>query len=77
MHSQTDALTAAGAERILTDKATGKNAARPGLAACIEYLPVSAVLVVHSTDRLGQSMTDLVTIGGELNSPSIQFPSLA
>ena len=58
MHSQIDALTAAGAERIFTDKVTGKNATRPGLAACIDHLPASAVLVVHSTDRLGRLMTD-------------------
>lgn len=71
MHSQIDALTAAGAERIFTDKVTGKNATRSGLAACIDHLPASAVLVVHSTDRLGRLMTDLVTIGRALNSRSI------
>jgi len=79
VHSQIDTLTAAGAERIFTAKVTvtGKNATRRGLAACIDYLPASAVLVVRSTDRLGRSMTDLVTIGRELNSRSIQFRSLA
>lgn len=76
MHSQIDALTAAGAERIFTDKVTGKNATRPGLAACIDYLPASVVLVVHSTDHLGRSMTDLVTIGRELNSRSIHSDPL-
>jgi DNA invertase Pin-like site-specific DNA recombinase len=76
VHSQIDVLTAAWAERIFTDKVIGKNATRPGLAACIDYLPASAALVVHSTDRLRRSMTDLVTIGRELNSRSIQFRSL-
>ena len=77
MHSQIDTLTAAGAEVIFTAKVTGKNATRPGLAACIDYLPASAVLVVRGTDRLGLSMTDLVTIGRELNSRGIRFRSLA
>ena len=76
MHSQIDVLTAAWAERIFTDKVIGKNATRPGLAACIDYLPASVVLVVHSTDHLGRSMTDLVTIGGELNSRSIHSDPL-
>jgi DNA invertase Pin-like site-specific DNA recombinase len=77
LYSQTDALTAAGAERFFTDKITGKNAARPGITACIDYLPAGDVLLVHSTDRLGRSMTDLLTIEGELHSRSIQFRSLA
>lgn len=38
LHSQTGALTAAGAAKIFTDKNTGKNAARPGWAECMTYL---------------------------------------
>jgi len=40
-------------------------------------LPAGGVLLVHSTDRLGRSMTDLLAIVGELHSRSIQFRSLA
>jgi DNA invertase Pin-like site-specific DNA recombinase len=78
LHSQTDALTAAGASRIFTDKITGKNAARPGLAECMKYLRDNEgdVLLVYSTDRLGRSMTDLVSIVGELHRRGIQFRSL-
>lgn len=78
LHSQTDALTAAGATRIFTDKITGKNAARPGLAECMKYLrdKEGDVLLVYSTDRLGRSMTDLVSIVGELHRRGIQFRSL-
>jgi DNA invertase Pin-like site-specific DNA recombinase len=78
LHSQTDALTAAGATKIFTDKITGKNAARPGLAECLKYLRDNEgdVLLVYSTDRLGRSMTDLVQIVGELHRRGIQFRSL-
>lgn len=78
LHSQTDALTAAGATKIFTDKITGKNAARPGLMECMKYLRDNEgdVLLVYSTDRLGRSMTDLVQIVGELHRRGIQFRSL-
>jgi DNA invertase Pin-like site-specific DNA recombinase len=78
LHSQTDALTAAGATKIFTDKITGKNAARPGLVECMKYLRDNEgdVLLVYSTDRLGRSMTDLVQIVGELHRRGIQFRSL-
>ena len=58
-------------------KITGKDAARPGITACIESLPAGHGLLVDSTDRLGRSMTDILTIEGELYSRSIQFRSLA
>lgn len=78
LHSQTDALRAAGATKIFTDKITGKKAARPGLDECLAYLRDNEddVLLVYSTDRLGRSMTDLVAIVGELHRRGIQFRSL-
>ncbi|WP_104169310.1 recombinase family protein [Cryobacterium sp. M23] len=76
LHSQTDALTAAGAEQIFTDKMSGEKAARPGLDDCLKYLRADDVLLVYSTDRLGRSMTDLVMIVGELHRRNIQFRSL-
>jgi len=78
LHSQIDALQAAGASKIFTDKLTGKNAARPGLEACLEHLrdDEDDVLLVYSTDRLGRSMTDLVSIVGKLQQRGIQFRSL-
>ena len=77
LHSQTDTLTAAGATKIFTDKITGKNTARPGLAECMTYLRDNEgdVLLVYSTDRLGRSMTDLVSIVGELHRRGVQFRS--
>ncbi len=74
--SQEDALRAAGAHTIFSDKATGKNTARPGLRRCLEHLRADDVLLVYSTDRLGRSMTDVVNIVTELQERGIQFRSL-
>lgn len=76
LNSQIEALTAAGAERIYSDKITGKNAARPGLTECMKFLRRGDTLLVYSTDRLGRSMTDVVTIVAELGERGVQFKSL-
>lgn len=74
--SQLDALKTAGAEKIFTDKATGKTKSRPGLVACLDYMRPDDVLLVYSTDRLGRSMTDVVSIVAALRDRTIQFRSL-
>lgn len=76
LHSQIDALTAAAAEHIYSDKITGKNAARPGLTDCMKFLRRGDTLLVYSTDRLGRSMTDVVTIVAELGERGVEFKSL-
>jgi len=76
LHSQIDALTVAGAERIFSDKITGKNSVRPGLAECMKFLQRGDTLLVYSTDRLGRSMTDVVTIVAQLGERGVQFKSL-
>jgi DNA invertase Pin-like site-specific DNA recombinase len=76
LHSQEDALRAAGAVEIFSDKSTGKNTARPGLTQCLRHLRADDVLLVYSTDRLGRSMTDVVNIVTELQERGIQFRSL-
>ncbi|MEC5152594.1 recombinase family protein [Cryobacterium sp. GrIS_2_6] len=76
LNSQIDALKAAGAEHIYSDKLTGKNAARPGLVDCLKFLRRGDTLLVYSTDRLGRSMTDVVTIVTELGERGVEFTSL-
>ena len=63
LYSQTDALTAAGQRDSSPDKITGKNASRPGITACIDYLPAGHVLLVHSTDRQDVGHRPAETIG--------------
>ncbi|WP_327096091.1 recombinase family protein [Nocardia vinacea] len=53
---QIAALTAAGCQRIFTDKKSGKNAEREELWACLDYLRPGDILVVPSLDRLGRSL---------------------
>ena len=54
-------------EKTFTDKASGKNTARPQLQAAREYLRDGDVLVVHSMDRLARNLTDLRSLVKELN----------
>lgn len=76
LDSQIDALRMAGAEPIFSDELTGKNAARPGLIEAKEFLRTGDTLLVYSTDRLGRSMTDVVTIVTELGERGVEFTSL-
>jgi DNA invertase Pin-like site-specific DNA recombinase len=70
------ALTAAGCIRVFTDKRSGKNADRPELTACLDYLRPGDTLVVLSLDRLGRSLQDLISIVGELRRRGVGFKSL-
>jgi DNA invertase Pin-like site-specific DNA recombinase len=76
LNSQIDALKSAGAEHIFSDKLTGKNAARPGLVDAMKFLRTGDTLRVYSTDRLGRSMTDVVTIVNQLGERGVEFKSL-
>lgn len=73
---QHDALTAAGAVRIFTDHASGATQDRPQLGECLDYLNSGDVLAVWRIDRLGRSVTDLITIVDDLRQAGVQFRSL-
>lgn len=77
--AQEHELREAGAIRVFTDHATGANAERPGLTACLDFLrdDVDDVLVVTRLDRLGRSVIDNVRIVEQLGTRGIQFRSLA
>ena len=57
---QRDALKAAGCDKVITDKASGAVAARPGLEKVKEQLRAGDTLVVWRLDRLGRSLRDLI-----------------
>ena len=57
---QQHALAEAGCLRVFADKLSGKNADRPELAACLDYLRPGDTLVVPSLDRLSRSLADLI-----------------
>ena len=73
---QLDALTAAGCERIFEDRASGAQAERPGLAACLDFLRRGDVLVVLDLDRLGRLAAELITLIDQLESRGIAFRAL-
>ncbi|MCV7628647.1 recombinase family protein [Micrococcus luteus] len=56
---QEAALSAAGCERVFTDRLSGARANRPGLSAALDYVRDSEdTLVVARLDRLGRSLPD-------------------
>jgi DNA invertase Pin-like site-specific DNA recombinase len=73
---QQHALAEAGCIRVFADKLSGKDTARPQLAACLDYLRSGDTLVVPSLDRLSRSLADLIAILGTLRRRGVGFKSL-
>jgi DNA invertase Pin-like site-specific DNA recombinase len=70
---QEDALAEAGCSKVFSDKASGKNTDRAGLAAVMEYLRAGDVLCVWKLDRLGRSTKDVLTIAEDLHARGISL----
>ena len=62
---------------IFCDTASGARTARPGLEACVHALVPGDTLVVWRLDRLGRSMTHLVTLIQALLQRHVSFRSLS
>ncbi len=73
---QEKALRDAGCQKIVTDVASGKNTARPGLEQLRDILRPKDTLVVWRLDRLGRSLKHLIELVGELEQEGIGFKSL-
>ena len=75
---QWEALRRAGCQEphIFCDTASGAQAARPGLAACVQALAPGDMLVVWRLDRLGRSLAHLVTLIEELLQRQVGVRSL-
>lgn len=73
---QLDALTAAGCEKVFTDKASGTKANRDGLAEALAYAREGDSLVVWKLDRLGRSMKGLVDLAADLEARKVDLRSL-
>lgn len=74
---QIAALTAAGAERIWTEQASGGRDDRPQLAALLAYARPGDVLAVWRLDRLGRSLPHLLTVAAELDAAGVELRSLS
>ena len=75
---QKDALRIAGCEdnKIFTDKLSGTKDDRPGLGEALTYLRPGDTLVVWRLDRLGRSLSHLITLTTELEARGVGFKSL-
>lgn len=73
---QADALLQAGCIRVFSDVASGSEEDRPQLAAAMEFLRDGDVLAVWRLDRLGRSITHLISVVTALADRGVQFRSL-
>lgn len=75
---QRDALLAAGvdARHLFEDHASGAQDNRPGLAQVLDFVQEGDVLVVWKLDRLGRSLSHLLTIVNTLRERQVAFRSL-
>ena len=73
---QVDALKKAGCERVVQEVASGKNAAREQLVEVLAELEAGDEFVVWKLDRLGRSLSDILTIVDGLRGRGVGFRSL-
>jgi DNA invertase Pin-like site-specific DNA recombinase len=76
LDQQTDALDAAGVERTFSDKLSGARNDRPGLAALMDYAREGDVVVVVALDRLGRSLSGVISTIDSLRKRGILLRSL-
>jgi DNA invertase Pin-like site-specific DNA recombinase len=76
LDQQTDALTAAGCDRIFTDTISGTRDDRPGLATLLGYARDGDTVVVAALDRLGRSLAGIVRTVETLRERGVMLRSL-
>lgn len=78
LQMQIDALLNLGCEKdnIFTDHISGSKIKRPGLDQCIKTLQKGDILIVWRLDRLGRSMSHLVSLIEDLKTRGVSFKSL-
>jgi DNA invertase Pin-like site-specific DNA recombinase len=74
---QTDALKTAGCEKIFRDRGvSGAKADRPGLDKALEHVRKKDTLVIWKLDRLGRSLSHLLSIVEDLRERGVNFASV-
>ncbi len=73
---QLEALVKAGCNDIFSEQSSGAREERPELKKCLEYLSPGDTLIVWRLDRLGRSMSHLVSLISNLSENNIEFKSL-
>ena len=74
--AQTDALEAAGCERVFTDQLSGVIVERPGLAALLDHVRSGDTVVVVALDRLGRSLSGVIATIETLTEAGVLLRSL-
>jgi DNA invertase Pin-like site-specific DNA recombinase len=76
---QRDALAPAGIsiDRVYSDKRTGTAVDRPGLTALIDYAREGDTIVVHTLDRLGRNLREVLKLVHDMAERGIGIRSLA
>lgn len=74
---QTDALKAAGCEKVFVEHASGVLAKRPALDAALDYLRAGDTLVVTKLDRLGRSVRNLKEVVDGLQQRGVGLKALS
>ena len=78
LNLQRDALKAAGCKKIFADRGiSGSALTRPQLARALKALRPGDTLVVWKLDRLGRSLSHLVTTIADLGKRGVNFRSLS
>lgn len=79
LERQLDALAQAGIEqgRVFTDKRSGASTDRPGLAELLRYARRGDTVVVHTLDRLGRNLREVLNLVHELKERGVGVRSLA
>ncbi|MDH2394079.1 recombinase family protein [Streptomyces sp. HNM0663] len=79
LERQLDALGAAGIpdERIYVDKKSGATVERPGLTDLLAYARPGDTIVLHTLDRLGRNLREVLNLVHDLNEKNIGVRSLA
>lgn len=77
LDAQTDALTAAGANKLFADRISGSKRERPELGRMLDQLRDGDVVTVTKYDRLARSLKDLMEIVETIRERGAGFRSLA
>ncbi len=76
LDQQEDALRAAGAARLFSDKISGARDDRPGLLALLDHARPGDVVTVVAIDRLGRNTVSVLQTVADLNERGIVLRSL-
>lgn len=73
---QTDALKAAGCEKIFAEQRSGVDAKRPELARMLDYCREGDTIVCTKLDRIGRSTGDILSLVSGLEAKGVTFHCL-